>query len=66
MNNEQQAELSSLKNEIAALYAQREALKQRVATASRAQRQQLWEELEAVDQRLSALDSRYKQLWDAQ
>jgi len=63
---EQQKQLASLKSEIAALYAQRESLKQTVAMASHIQRPRLWAELEAIDMRLSALDSRYKTLWDAQ
>ncbi len=66
MDTQQQTEMAHLKGEIAALYAQREQLKQAVSTASRAQRQDLWTQLEALDRHLSVLDSRYKVLWDAQ
>ncbi len=60
------AEMAALKTDIASLFAQRESLKQKVSTASRATRQALWTELEIVDKRLSELDKRYKHLWDAQ
>ena len=60
-------ELVALKQEIAALWAQREALKASLEVNARApgDRRALLNRLEQVDQSLSILDTRYKRLWDA-
>ncbi len=60
-------EMVTLKADIAALFARRENLKQALErTTERGARRKLWVELENADARLSQLDTRYKQLWDAQ
>ena len=59
------AELADLKARIAQTFAQREALKQALGNGSVPPRQG-FKELAEVDAALSALDSRFKQLWDAQ
>jgi hypothetical protein len=62
------AEMDALRVEIAALAAKRETLKQAMekwyAGAGRG-RYPGMAELEAVDGELSALDTRFKRLWDA-
>lgn len=58
-------ELASLKARIATVFAQREQLKQAMNAGNIAPRQG-FRELESVDAELSALDLRFKQLWDAQ
>ena len=57
--------LASLKARIATVFAQREQLKQAMNAGNIAPRQG-FRELESVDAELSALDLRFKQLWDAQ
>lgn len=58
-------EMDKLRACIAAVFARREQLKQALDEGSMPVRQG-FQELEAVDKELSALDSRFKQLWDAQ
>lgn len=58
-------ELADLKARIAQTFARREALKQALSNGSVPPRQG-FKELAEVDAALSALDSRFKQLWDAQ
>ncbi|MDD5394385.1 MAG: hypothetical protein PHE17_15325 [Thiothrix sp.] len=58
-------ELADLKARIATVFAQREQLKQAMNAGNIAPRQG-FRELESVDEELSALDLRFKQLWDAQ
>lgn len=57
-------EMDDLRARIAATFARREQLKQAMGAGSMPARQG-FRELEAVDKALSALDSRFKQLWDA-
>ena len=57
-------EISQLREQIAATVAQRDALKLAIENGSMPARQGLRELIE-VDARLSALDSRFKRLWDA-
>lgn len=57
-------ELQHIKQRIAAVHAQREQLKRALESGDIAPRAGL-AQLEAVDQTLSGLDSRFKQLWDA-
>lgn len=60
-------ELNALKAEIADRFARREQLKQTIAaTRDPAQRRALWQTLENEDAALSALDTRFKRLWEAQ
>ncbi|QTR47699.1 hypothetical protein J9253_07205 [Thiothrix litoralis] len=58
-------ELVDLKARIATVFAQRESLKQAMGEGKMPPRQG-FRELESVDTELSALDLRFKQLWDAQ
>ncbi len=58
------SELQLVKQRIAAVYAQREQLKRALECGAVAPRAG-FAQLEAVDQTLSSLDSRFKQLWDA-
>lgn len=58
-------ELAALKARIASVFARREQLKQAMGEGSMPPRQG-FRALESVDAELSALDSRFKQLWDAQ
>ncbi|OQX11439.1 MAG: hypothetical protein BWK73_17645 [Thiothrix lacustris] len=58
-------ELADLKARIATVFAQRERLKQALGAGNMPPRQG-FRELESVDAELSALDLRFKQLWDAQ
>lgn len=58
-------ELADLKARIAEVFARRENLKQAMGEGSILPRQG-FRELEATDTELSALDLRFKQLWDAQ
>ncbi len=58
--------LAALKQQISALWQQREQLKSQLETARDAKtRRTTWQALEAADARLSALDGQFKQLWDA-
>jgi chaperonin cofactor prefoldin len=57
-------EMNQLRDQIAKTVAQRDALKMAIENASVPARQGL-RELNEVDARLSALDSRFKQLWDS-
>ncbi|MEB4593194.1 hypothetical protein VSS37_19605 [Candidatus Thiothrix sp. Deng01] len=58
-------EMADLRARIATVFARREQLKQAMGEGSIPPRQG-FRELENVDAELSALDSRFKQLWDAQ
>jgi hypothetical protein len=62
LNPEQ--EIQQVKNRIAALYARREQLKRELETGAVAPRAG-FAQLEKIDRELSGLDSRFKQLWDA-
>ncbi|MBI5936573.1 MAG: ankyrin repeat domain-containing protein [Betaproteobacteria bacterium] len=62
MNTEQ--EMQQVKGRIAEVYARRERLKRELETGGLAPRAGL-ARLAETDQELSALDSRFKQLWDA-
>jgi hypothetical protein len=66
MNAEQTThlEIGQLKDRIAQVYAQREQLKQALATGSLAPRAGL-QQLDAIDRQLSLLDTRFKEKWDA-
>lgn len=57
-------EIPHLKQRIASVYARREQLKQALELGGLAPRVG-FAQLEATDQELSVLDSRFKQLWDA-
>ena len=57
-------EMQQIKGRIAKVYARREQLKQALASGRLAPRAG-FPQLVATDQELSALDSRYKALWDA-
>lgn len=57
-------EIHQVKQRIAAVYARREALKLALEQGDLTPRAG-FAQLEATDQELSGLDSRYKQLWDA-
>ncbi len=58
-------EMAELRACIAATFTRREQLKQAVGEGFIPARQG-FRELEAIDKALSALDSRFKQLWDKQ
>lgn len=58
-------EMDELRVRIATTFARREQLKQALGESTIPARRG-FRELEAVDRELSALDSRFKQLWDAQ
>ncbi len=58
-------ELADLKARIATVFAQRENLKKAMGEGKMPPRQG-FQALESVDAELSALDLRFKQLWDAQ
>lgn len=58
-------EMDALRARIASVFARREQLKQAVGDGSMPAREG-FRELEKVDAELSALDLRFKQLWDAQ
>jgi hypothetical protein len=59
-----QQEISQLKDRIAQVYAQRERLKRELETGVLATRTGL-RQLDETDRLLSALDTRFKALWDA-
>lgn len=58
-------EIERLRNRIAEVVAQREAIKQEIATGALRGTQGL-RRLEPLDRELSTLDSAFKQRWDAQ
>jgi hypothetical protein len=57
-------EIHQIKQRIAAVHAQRERLKRALENGDLSPRVG-FAQLEAIDQTLSSLDSRYKHLWDA-
>lgn len=57
-------QLDDLRTQIAQIVGQRDRLKQAIAEGEIAPTKG-FRELEALDERLSTLDSRFKKLWDA-
>jgi hypothetical protein len=61
-----QNELQRLRQRITDLVAQRDALKQAIETGALRPSSEGLRQLESLDQTLSALDTAFKQRWDAQ